>query len=233
MVEALGRMIKSLHRDGRWLGVNVATGVEHSTHLQFSDDTILFGASSRREARIINACLNDYCKALGQKINWNKSEVFFINMMSNMQVVLSRILNLRVANFPGKFLGTPLFSGHNKTCYWTHLIEKCKARLENWKGEWLSSIGKLTMIKSVLSAILVFSMACMKLPVAMEDELITIMKIFLWNGSNDKGNFPLISWGKISQPKNARGASIRQISIMNLAMGAKLVWEICRGGNQK
>lgn len=35
------------------------------------------------------------------------------------------------------------------------------------------------------------------------------------------------------QPKKAGGAGIRQISIMNLAMGAKLVWEIYSGGKQK
>lgn len=85
------------------------------------------------------------------------------------------------------------------------------------------------MIKSVLSALPVFSMACLRLSVAVEDELTSLMRNFLWNGSDDKGKFPLIAWKKICQPKMAGGAGIHQISIMNLAMGANLVWEIYSG----
>lgn len=79
------------------------------------------------------------------------------------------------------------------------------------------------MIKSVLSVLPVFSMACLRLPMEIEDELISLMRKFLWNGSDDKGKFHLVAWKKICQPKKAGGPGIRQISIMNLAMGAKLV----------
>ncbi|XP_059067698.1 uncharacterized protein LOC131858469 [Cryptomeria japonica] len=183
MVEALGRSIRDLQQDDRWVGVNVATGVKKMTHLQFVDDTILFGSACRREARTIKSCLDDYCLDFGQKINWHKSEVFFVNTLLNLQVVLSRILNLRVTNFPRKFLGTPLFIGSNRSHYWKHLIDKCKSKLASWK--------------------------------------------------DDKGKFPLIAWKKICQPKKAGSAGIRQILVMNLAMGAKLVWEIYSGRKQK
>lgn len=137
----------------------MATGVEKMTHLQFADDTILFGSTSRREERTIKSCPDDYCMASRQKINWHKSEVFFVNTSINLQGVLSRIRNLKVANFQG----TPLFIGSNITHYWKHLIDKCKSKLAIWKGKWLSFASKLTMIKSVLSAIPVFSMACLRL----------------------------------------------------------------------
>ncbi|XP_059066444.1 uncharacterized protein LOC131857752 [Cryptomeria japonica] len=79
MAEALGRTIRNLHLNGSWQGVNVANGVEHTTHLQFIDDTILFGAACRKEAKTIKTSLEDYCKVSGQKINWHKSEVYFNN----------------------------------------------------------------------------------------------------------------------------------------------------------
>lgn len=109
MVETLGRSIRDLYQEGLWAGVNVSNGVEHSTHLQFADDTILFGASSRGETRVIKSCLDEYCKASRQSINWNKSEVFFVNTHPRLQRSLSRILNLRVANFLGRFFENPSF----------------------------------------------------------------------------------------------------------------------------
>ncbi|GLJ06187.1 hypothetical protein SUGI_0033030 [Cryptomeria japonica] len=113
MAKALGQSIRALQQDGRLVGVNVATGVEKKTHLQFVDYTILFG----------------------------------------------------------KFLGTPFLIGSNKTHYWKHFIDKCKSKLATWKGKWLSSTGKLAMIKSILSTLPIVFMASMRLPVAIEDEL--------------------------------------------------------------
>lgn len=126
-----------------------------------------------------------------------------------------------------------MFIGSDIISYWKHLIEKYKAKLETWKGKWLSSTGRLMMVKSVLFALLVFSMTCLRLPSNIEEDLIKIMRNFLWNGLEDKRKFPSIALNKVSQLKSAGGAGIRQIYLMNLAMGAKLVWEICSGGSQK
>lgn len=88
MVEALGQSIRALQQDECWIGVNVATEVEKMTHLQFVDDTILFGLACRREARTIKSCLDDYCMVSTQKINWYKFEMFFVNSPINLQGVL-------------------------------------------------------------------------------------------------------------------------------------------------
>lgn len=121
-----------------------------------------------------------------QSINWQKSEVFFLNTQPRLQRELSRILNLRVANFPGRFMGTPLSVGSNKINYWEKLVSRCKSKLENWKGKWLSSARRLTMIKYVLSSMLIFSMACLKIPKAMEEDLIQIMRNFFRNGVGEQ-----------------------------------------------
>lgn len=69
MAEALERSINILYQDGCWRVVNAANGVEHTNQLQFADDRIFSGVSSRCEAKTIKSHLEDYCKASGQSIN--------------------------------------------------------------------------------------------------------------------------------------------------------------------
>lgn len=86
------------------------------------------------------------------------------------------------------------------------------------------------MIKVVLSAIPVYLMSYMKLPKAIEEGLIHLMRRFLWNGSSDFQKFPLLAWDKICKPQGVKGVGVKQLHLMNLAMGAKLVWYIyCKG----
>lgn len=114
MAEALGRSISHIRAEGKWKGIEVAPGIDKSTHNQFANDTLLFGATTRVEARCIKKLLNEYGLASGQNINWHKSKVFFLNVQLSLQTDLARILELKIANFPGKFLGMPLFAGVNK-----------------------------------------------------------------------------------------------------------------------
>lgn len=52
-----------------------------------------------------------------------------------------------MTNFPGKFLGTPLFQGVNKKQYWQRLVSRYANKMSDWKGKRLSPTRKLLMIK--------------------------------------------------------------------------------------
>ncbi|XP_057836614.2 secreted RxLR effector protein 78-like [Cryptomeria japonica] len=53
MAEVLGRSIKFSVGQGAWKGISIKGYMEPVSHLQFVDDTILFGEASKREALII------------------------------------------------------------------------------------------------------------------------------------------------------------------------------------
>lgn len=44
---------------------------------------------------------------------------------------------------------------------------------------------------------------------------------------------PLVAWDKLCMPKNAGGAGLRNLMIMNLSMGEKLVWKLYTNNDQK
>ena len=57
-----------------------------------------------------------------------------------------------------------------------------------------------------------------------------LLRKFMWEGG--KGNekkLHLISWNKIQKPREEGGLQVRTLSSQNLALGAKLLWQIVTG----
>lgn len=71
MAEGLGRAIKKASYNGKISGIKVSRSISVS-HQQFADDTMLFGSSSKREARQFRSLLSHYEEASGQQVNCSK-----------------------------------------------------------------------------------------------------------------------------------------------------------------
>jgi hypothetical protein len=62
---------------------------------------------------------------------------------------------------------------------------KFKKKIAAWGGFWLTTGGKLTLIKSVLSALPTFQASLMLAPKAISDQISSLMRNFLWNGGRE------------------------------------------------
>jgi hypothetical protein len=58
----------------------------------------------------------------------------------------------KVSSFPGKYLGLPLHTRKLRRVDDQPLIDKIGGRLPGWKGKMLSSAGRETLVKSVLTS---------------------------------------------------------------------------------
>lgn len=153
MAKVLGHFISKKWEVGAWKGVQIAAGVNPITHLQFADDTFLAGDASAREGRVMKETLDIYEKASGQKVNWHKSKKNFFNCKPCKQREICRILGMKVGSLSSKYLGIPFFGGVNKSELWKKLIDSCINKMEGWKSKWLTSAGRILMLKTVVSAI--------------------------------------------------------------------------------
>lgn len=217
---------------GVWKGVKVARGVDPISHMQFVDDTFLTGGASEREARLMKKTLEIYGKVSGQKINWAKSEIFFFNTPYNKRIAIGRVLNIKQGCLPSRYLGIPLFQGRNTSEVWKGLAEKCLRKMEGWKGKWLSSARRILMLKSVVSTVPIFSMMCLKIPKKVINSVEKKMRKFFWSGAGKDKKWPLLKWEKICKHKKFGGVGIRDWNIMNIALGAKMVWQMANEGDQ-
>jgi len=85
------------------------------------------------------------------------------------------------------YLGMPVGGSHKRGDFWNGVIEKVQARLSRWKGRCLTMVGRICLIKSVLSSIPLFFMSLFKLPSGVAGKLIKIQRNFLWGGVQKEG----------------------------------------------
>ncbi|WMV24669.1 hypothetical protein MTR67_018054 [Solanum verrucosum] len=93
---------------------------------------------------------------------------------------LNIILGGQVGALPTTYLGMPLGAKSMSKEIWSSVIEKCEKKLARWKGQYLSLGGRVTLINSVLDAMLTYMMSLFPIPVGVIDRLDRIRRKFLW-----------------------------------------------------
>ena len=68
-MERLGRLIDQAIQEGRWSPIRLSRHSPNLSHLFFADDLLLFAEASESQIGMIMECLNNFCLALGQRIN--------------------------------------------------------------------------------------------------------------------------------------------------------------------
>lgn len=69
-----------------------------------------------------------------------------------------------VGYFPSLYLGLPLGNNSRAMSFWGLVCEKVRKRLTEWKKGFFSKVGRLTMIRSVMSRIPVYYVSLFKMP---------------------------------------------------------------------
>ena len=70
-------MIRKEEMEGGIRGVTISRGAAKVSHLFFSDDSIVFGRATIAEGQRVLKILEDYEMELGQKLNKEKTSLFF------------------------------------------------------------------------------------------------------------------------------------------------------------
>ena len=184
MVESLNRKLLAEKEAGFLLGIMIARGVDPINHALFANDSLLLGRASLMIAQDFNVILQNFCQSSGALINKNKSAVYGWNV--------DQLALLRISDFFGfpsfvkwekiKYLGLPLTLGSSPPSLWLDVLAKLKEKITSWGGQWLSKAGELILIKSVLSAFLVFQSTLLLALKSISFQVAKILRDFLWNG---------------------------------------------------
>ena len=89
------------------------------------------------------------------------------------------VLNCEVMTTPFKYLRMLVGGSHKRGAFWGGVIDKFKSRLSKWKSRLLSLVGRICLIKPVLSSIPLFYMSPYKLHVVVLKEIMRIQRQFL------------------------------------------------------
>jgi hypothetical protein len=156
VADMLAVMIERAKTDGQIDGV-----VNHLVDgglsiLQYADDTILFMDHDLEKARNMKLILSAFEQLSGLKINFHKSELFCFGEAQDEAHLYADLFGCRLGQFPITYLGIPIHYQMLTNAEWKHIEERLQKRLSSWRGNLLSLGGRLVLINSVLSNMVLY-----------------------------------------------------------------------------
>ena len=125
-----------------------------------------------KECRKILDILATYERGSGQKINRDKTNIFFSsNTSSDMQSHIQSILEVSTIRQYEKYLGLLALVGRAEKQSFIYIKERVWKKLQEWKEKLLSQASREVLIKVVIQAISTYTMSCFKLPKGLIKEL--------------------------------------------------------------
>ena len=117
--EGLNGLLKTTANQGHIHGVSLCRRGPKITNLFFADDSLLFCRATHVECQKLQDILRLYEKASGQKLNRDKTTLFFNrNTPQTMQDELKKILDVPSIQQYERYLGFPSLVGKEKlTCF--------------------------------------------------------------------------------------------------------------------
>ena len=87
------------------------------------------------------------------------------------------------AHFPIKYLGLPLTTIRMRRVDFQLLVDKTLAKFNSWNDRNLNYVGRLTLVKSVLTSQVVYFLIALRAPKATLHDIDAKRKQFLWAGT--------------------------------------------------
>ncbi|XP_029145698.1 uncharacterized protein [Arachis hypogaea] len=201
-------------------------------HLLFADDSILFCKGSPNTSQNILEFLEIYKGFSGQKVNLNKSAIFFShNTPQNTRLAIAQTLNIEHIGAQDKYLGLPSIVQKSKKATFEAIKDKVQKRIMGWKRSLLSSGSKHTVLRAVGEAIPIYTLSCFKLPDTLLTEIHSMLSQFWWGQKGAERRMVWIKWNTMTRPKKDGELGIKDLRAQNLALLGKQCWRLIKYPN--
>jgi hypothetical protein len=217
--EGLSCLLHKQEENGQLMGIRNGRQGPSISHLLFADDSIFIAKSDQRSVLALQDTLQLFCAGSGQKINLDKSTIFFGNHCEELiKETVMNLLGVHNEALQDTYLGMPTDVGKAPVAAFRFLLDRAWARLNKCSGRPLSRAGKETFIKAVIQAIPTFIMSCFLVPISNCTALRKAIVDFWWGVEEGRKKMHWKSWDWLSTPKNQGGMGFRDLALFNRAM---------------
>jgi hypothetical protein len=141
--EGLSSLLNRAEVDGRVTGLPISRGGTRVNHLFFADDSLLFCKANIFEWWHIQEVLRTYEAASGQKLNRDKTSLFFSrNTKQETRDHIVAVAGVNPTRRYEKYLGLPALIGRSRISAFTDIKGKIWERINGWQEKFLSQAGK-------------------------------------------------------------------------------------------
>jgi hypothetical protein len=218
VADMLAIMIERAKNDGLIEGVIPHLIDGGLSILQYADDTILFMEHDLEKAQNLKLILLAFEQLSGLKINFHKSELFCFGEAQDEANVYASLFGCAQGQFPMWYLGIPIHYRRLSLAEWKIVEERLQKRLSSWKGKLLSLEGRLILINSVLSNMVLHMISFFLLPKGVLHKLDYYRSRFFWQGDSEKKKYRLAKWSVVCSPKDQGGLGVHDLEVKNTAL---------------
>ena len=143
------------------------------------------------KARNLKLLLCAFEDLSGLKINFHKSELFCFGEAAETSQEYADIFGCQLGQFPIRYLGIPIHYRPLTIAEWKHVEERLEKRLASWKAKILSYGGRLVLINSVLTNMVLYMLSFFHLPKGVLQRLDYFRSRFFWQSDNEKKEISL------------------------------------------
>ena len=213
-MERLGHSIIKAVNEEAWEPIRLVRNGIPISHLFFADDLVLFCKADVKSSAAVKSVLDDYSLYSGHRVNGSKTQVFFSpNTKSPIIHDIGVRIGFRTVENLGKYLGFPMLYGRVSTNDFQFIIDKARQKLSGWNAKLLTMAARVTLAKAVLVAIPNYFMQIVMVPVSICKEIERLVRRFIWGGSDEQRNTPLVGWKSMCQPITSGGAWLEKIKV--------------------
>jgi hypothetical protein len=221
-VEGLSHSLCKAEREGKISGLAIAKGGTKINHLLFADDSLLFCKANFEEWGNVQKILEVYEKASGQKLNREKTSIFFSkNTKMEYKDSIAFISSINITSSLEKYLGLPAFIGQSRKRAFAGIKSRIWEKMQGWNESFLSQVGKEVLLKAVIQAIPTYTMSVFQLPKSLCKEINSLMSKFFWGQKQKDKCMVWMGWGKMGKAKEKGGLGFRDLQWFNIAFLAK------------
>ena len=185
--EGLTALIVEAERRRKIIGISICRGSPTITHILFADDSVIYYKATEQESRELCEILQKYEEAAGQKINTEKSSVFFSkNTDEETRERVKETLGSMQNAQPGKYLRLPSMIGRSKNQIFNKVRERVGKKMSGWKEKLLLIEGREILIKVVAQVVPTYTIGCFLLPKGLCEDIEGMMRNFWWGQKNQE-----------------------------------------------
>ena len=220
-MEVLSSMVKVANQEGSLTRVPTSKYGPYVSHLFFADDSLLFCMSTLTQWNHLTQLLQRYEATSGQKLNCNKTTIFFSKNTSHKdKKEIGEAAGIPINQRYDTNLGLPALVGQSRMAAFRNIKDRVRKRLQDWKLKFLSQVSKEILLKSVVQTILTYGMSVFLLPKTLCIEINSLTQNFWW-GHQEKSRVHWVNWSRMGLSKADGGMGFRDLRSFNLALLAK------------
>jgi hypothetical protein len=178
------------------------------------------------KARNLKLILAAFEQLSGLKINFHKSELFCFGDAQDDVALYTELFGCGQGQFPIRYLGIPIHYRRLTIAEWKLVEERLQKRLSSWKGKLLSLGGRLVLINSVLTNMVLYMLSFFILPKGILHKLDYYRSRFFWQGDNEKKKYRLVKWSIVCSPKDQGGLGVHDLEVKNSALLGKWLFKL-------